>query len=125
MSAPDTLSPSSSQANLSAGAQANSGLSASSLRTTSTSLNVSSTIPVGSYKFIDRINAKIQAHQPFFSFEYFPPKTADGLTNLYMRFDRMGSLGPVRVSFDVSPVFSASNSLRSKVSRIGTLDASL
>lgn len=54
--------------------------------------------PVGSAKFIDRIQARVQAKQPFFSFEYFPPKTADGLTNLYMRFDRMGSLGPVRVA---------------------------
>jgi len=52
--------------------------------------------PAASSKFIDRIHARIQAKQPFFSFEYFPPKTADGLTNLYMRFDRMGSLGPVR-----------------------------
>ena len=59
----------------------------------------SSSILPPSSKFIDRIQAKIQAKQPFFSFEYFPPKTADGLTNLYMRFDRMGSLGPVRLPF--------------------------
>lgn len=56
----------------------------------------------GSAKFIDRIQSRVQAKQPFFSFEYFPPKTADGLTNLYMRFDRMGSLGPVRVAFLIS-----------------------
>jgi hypothetical protein len=69
-----------------------------SLRSTQTGLTTSSASVVSS-KFIDRIQAKIQAKQPFFSFEYFPPKTADGLTNLYMRFDRMGALGPVRLRF--------------------------
>ncbi|KFA61239.1 hypothetical protein S40285_06942 [Stachybotrys chlorohalonatus IBT 40285] len=32
--------------------------------------------------------------QPSFSFEYFPPKTAQGVQNLYDRIDRMYSLGP-------------------------------
>ncbi|RDA95208.1 hypothetical protein CP533_1815 [Ophiocordyceps camponoti-saundersi (nom. inval.)] len=33
-------------------------------------------------------------HQPSFSFEYFPPKTAQGVQNLYHRMDRMYNLGP-------------------------------
>lgn len=32
--------------------------------------------------------------QPSFSFEYFPPKTAQGVQNLYERMDRMYNLGP-------------------------------
>ncbi|PFH59898.1 hypothetical protein XA68_11724 [Ophiocordyceps unilateralis] len=32
--------------------------------------------------------------QPSFSFEYFPPKTAQGVQNLYDRMDRMYNLGP-------------------------------
>jgi methylenetetrahydrofolate reductase (NADPH) len=38
-----------------------------------------------------------QAHQsnkPTFSFEFFPPKTAQGVQNLYDRMDRMHDLGP-------------------------------
>jgi len=31
----------------------------------------------------------------FFSFEYFPPKTADGVTNLKKRMLRMKALGPL------------------------------
>lgn len=32
--------------------------------------------------------------QPTYSFEYFPPKTAQGVQNLYDRIDRMHSMGP-------------------------------
>ncbi|PHH66799.1 hypothetical protein CDD81_5931 [Ophiocordyceps australis] len=35
-----------------------------------------------------------KGHQPSFSFEYFPPKTAQGVQNLYDRIDRMYNLGP-------------------------------
>ncbi|KAK5998301.1 Methylenetetrahydrofolate reductase 1 [Cladobotryum mycophilum] len=35
-----------------------------------------------------------KAPQPSFSFEYFPPKTAQGVQNLYERIDRMYNLGP-------------------------------
>ena len=34
------------------------------------------------------------ANQPTFSFEFFPPKTAQGVQNLYDRMDRMHDLGP-------------------------------
>jgi len=34
-------------------------------------------------------------NKPFFSFEYFPPKTETGLLNLYDRFDRMAVVNPM------------------------------
>ncbi len=58
-------------------------------------------------KFIEKIWAAQKSGKPFFSFEYFPPKTDEGLSNLYLRFDRMGALGPVRLSsLRFSPFFS-------------------
>jgi methylenetetrahydrofolate reductase (NADPH) len=41
-------------------------------------------------------NASNQS-QPFFSFEFFPPKTDAGVENLYLRMDRMASLQPIFV----------------------------
>jgi len=35
-----------------------------------------------------------RTHNPSFSFEYFPPKTAQGVQNLYDRMDRMYQFGP-------------------------------
>ncbi|KEF59224.1 methylenetetrahydrofolate reductase (NADPH) [Exophiala aquamarina CBS 119918] len=35
-----------------------------------------------------------EANKPTFSFEFFPPKTAQGVQNLYDRMDRMHDLGP-------------------------------
>jgi methylenetetrahydrofolate reductase (NADPH) len=35
-----------------------------------------------------------EASKPTFSFEFFPPKTAQGVQNLYDRMDRMHDLGP-------------------------------
>lgn len=46
-------------------------------------------------KFIDKINKQIELNEPFFSFEFFPPRTPEGLNNLYARFKRMNELGPV------------------------------
>lgn len=44
-------------------------------------------------KVIDKIsNAK---EGPFWSFEYFPPKTEDGVKNLYKRLGRMSHLSPL------------------------------
>ena len=37
----------------------------------------------------------IAAHKPFYSFEYFPPKTREGVENLYDRLDRMSQLEPL------------------------------
>ncbi|RIB18051.1 methylenetetrahydrofolate reductase-domain-containing protein [Gigaspora rosea] len=49
-------------------------------------------------KIIDKINAH-KSTDPFFSFEFFPPKTDDGLSNLYVRLKRMSVLDPLFVSF--------------------------
>ncbi|KAI9295159.1 methylenetetrahydrofolate reduct [Neoconidiobolus thromboides FSU 785] len=45
-------------------------------------------------KVIDKINLANQENRPFWSFEYFPPKTQQGLINLYGRLERMYQLGP-------------------------------
>jgi len=46
-------------------------------------------------KLIDKINERHGA--PFFSFEYFPPKTPAGVANLYERVDRMAQMQPLFV----------------------------
>lgn len=45
-------------------------------------------------KIVDKINEKIEAGEKFFSFEFFPPKTEDGVKNLHARQERMAALGP-------------------------------
>lgn len=45
-------------------------------------------------KIIDQLQAKIERGEPFFSFEYFPPKTDEGIRNLRERQHRMVKLGP-------------------------------
>lgn len=45
-------------------------------------------------KIIDIIREKEKEGTPYFSFEYFPPKTEDGVRNLYERFYRMAELKP-------------------------------
>lgn len=42
----------------------------------------------------DMLAESQQTGQPSFSFEYFPPKTAQGVQNLYDRMDRMYNFGP-------------------------------
>ena len=46
---------------------------------------------------IDKIKRRIDEQKPFYSFEYFPPRTEDGLHNLYARIERMATLQPVFV----------------------------
>lgn len=46
-------------------------------------------------KIIDKIRARQQEGRTFFSFEYFPPKTPQGVTNLYKRVERMASVEPL------------------------------
>jgi len=46
-------------------------------------------------KVIEKINKLIEAKETCVSFEYFPPKTADGVQNLYERMQRMVMLDPV------------------------------
>jgi methylenetetrahydrofolate reductase (NADPH) len=46
-----------------------------------------------------KIIDKLHNHpvEPYFSFEFFPPKTEAGVDNLYLRMDRMTSLQPIFV----------------------------
>jgi len=46
-------------------------------------------------KIVDKINQKIAKGETFFSFEFFPPKTDDGVENLWERMDSMVSLQPM------------------------------
>ena len=45
----------------------------------------------------DKLAEAYKNGQPVFSFEFFPPKTAQGVQNLYDRMDRMHDLGPAFV----------------------------
>ncbi|KAG0299591.1 hypothetical protein BGZ98_009919 [Dissophora globulifera] len=45
-------------------------------------------------KIIDRIKKGQEEGRPLFSFEYFSPKTAQGMVNLHDRIERMCYLGP-------------------------------
>ncbi|KAI9824117.1 MAG: hypothetical protein M1832_002187 [Thelocarpon impressellum] len=42
----------------------------------------------------DKLAEAERSRKPMFSFEFFPPKTAQGVQNLYDRMDRMHGLGP-------------------------------
>ncbi|TGZ85727.1 methylenetetrahydrofolate reduct [Ascodesmis nigricans] len=42
----------------------------------------------------DKLAESISKKKPAFSFEFYPPKTGQGVQNLYDRMDRMHSLGP-------------------------------
>ncbi|GMK55498.1 hypothetical protein CspeluHIS016_0205540 [Cutaneotrichosporon spelunceum] len=45
-------------------------------------------------KITDKLLAAEREGRPFWSFEYFPPRTAQGLQNLFDRIERMRNLGP-------------------------------
>ena len=46
-------------------------------------------------KVIDKIKNASQHDQVTFSFEYFPPRTEEGVENLFERLDRMVALQPL------------------------------
>ncbi|KAK3267423.1 Methylenetetrahydrofolate reductase 1 [Cymbomonas tetramitiformis] len=50
-----------------------------------------------SEKILDKINQ--QGGKPFISFEYFPPRTDEGVQNLYARVERMATLSPLFMDF--------------------------
>ena len=52
---------------------------------------------VNGSKIVDKIKEHVSkpTKQPYFSFEYFPPKTMAGVENLYLRIERMTSLSPI------------------------------
>jgi len=45
-------------------------------------------------KIIDKVRKYEAEDAVYFSFEFFPPKTEDGVANLYQRLDRMAALNP-------------------------------
>ncbi|KAJ0255569.1 Methylenetetrahydrofolate reductase 1 [Hirschfeldia incana] len=45
-------------------------------------------------KVVDKIKSATEQGQTAFSFEFFPPKTDDGVDNLFERMDRLVSYGP-------------------------------
>ncbi|KAI8997799.1 methylenetetrahydrofolate reductase [Pilobolus umbonatus] len=45
-------------------------------------------------KVIDKIRRSEEQGTPFWSFEYFPPKTSQGISNLYDRMERMKRYNP-------------------------------
>ncbi|KAK3838170.1 MAG: methylenetetrahydrofolate reductase-domain-containing protein [Linnemannia gamsii] len=49
-------------------------------------------------KIVDKIAQKSAEGKPFYSFEYFPPKTTQGLSNLFDRIGRMQALSPTFVT---------------------------
>ncbi|KAJ1676245.1 methylenetetrahydrofolate reductase 1, partial [Spiromyces aspiralis] len=46
-------------------------------------------------KITTKIERAVEDGKPFVSFEYFPPKTDQGLVNLYERIERMSHLDPL------------------------------
>lgn len=46
-------------------------------------------------KIIDKINQKLKEGKTFYSFEFFPPRTEEGVENLFERLDRMVAHAPV------------------------------
>ncbi|GAA5852340.1 hypothetical protein JCM8547_006746 [Rhodosporidiobolus lusitaniae] len=48
-------------------------------------------------KISDKISKAEREGRPWWSFEFFPPKTADGWVNLYNRIEQMQQLGPIFV----------------------------
>lgn len=50
-----------------------------------------------SLKITDKIKA-LEKDEPYFSLEFFPPKTESGMRNLYARLGRMSLLGPLFVT---------------------------
>lgn len=46
-------------------------------------------------KIADKIRHRQAENRPFFSFEYFPPKTDTGVNNLYRRVERMAAVEPL------------------------------
>ncbi|KAF9906665.1 hypothetical protein EC991_000390 [Linnemannia zychae] len=49
-------------------------------------------------KIVDKIAQKSAEGKPFYSFEYFPPKTTQGLSNLFDRIGRMQALSPAFIT---------------------------
>ena len=74
-------------------------------------------------KIIDKITALQASKTPFFSFEFFPPRSAAGVENLYKRVDRMATLNPLFVSVTWNAASSdATIELASKLQHLAGVD---
>lgn len=51
--------------------------------------------PAAPVLIIDKINAAIAEGKPFIAFEFFPPRTPEGVANLYSRIERMAAHKPL------------------------------
>ena len=60
-------------------------------------------------KISDKIAQASKNGQPWWSFEFFPPRTEDGWVNLYDRIERMQLLGPIFVDITFVSFFSLTN----------------
>jgi methylenetetrahydrofolate reductase (NADPH) len=49
----------------------------------------------GQDHLINRIHKAVEEKRPFYSFEYFPPKTNEGVSNLFNRMERMSQFEPL------------------------------
>ena len=58
-------------------------------------VNESIDIKNDNMKIIEKINSQVDNGETFYSFEYFPPKTEDGVKNLHERQKYMQSLNPL------------------------------
>ena len=52
---------------------------------------------------VRKITQRVAAKLPFFSFEFFPPRTREGAVNLMRRVETMGEKGPLWVDVTCSP----------------------
>ena len=81
------------------GSAATSGISSSSGSSRSCSHDNTprsvSPIHMSPLDLIDKIHARIDSGDNFFSLEFFPPRTPTGASNLIARFDRMAACGPL------------------------------
>ena len=59
---------------------------------------------------------------PYYSFEYFPPRTEDGVKNLYERLDRMAKQGEhsqrYAITSSLGPPWAACARLADRVTRM-------
>ena len=53
-------------------------------------------------KILDKLNAKIKEDKCHWSFEYFPPKTEQGVLNLYNRLEVSNFLGHESLMYSTS-----------------------
>lgn len=58
------------------------------------SLSKSGPLRLPSPQVIDKMNSYTREGKTFFSFEFFPPRTPEGVTNLHERQKRMAALNP-------------------------------